>query len=87
MEKNDESKLDRILLTFPDAEFLVADGFDNAIIGVDETTMRLIYSVTKCLQILMEQGLSEEDAVEHFEYNVSGSYMGKRTPIWCYDNV
>ena len=83
---SDYSKLDYILESFPDADFLVADGFDTAIIGVDENTMRLIYSVTKCLEILMNQGLSEEDAVEHFEFNVSGSYMGKRTPIWCYDN-
>ena len=82
----DESILDRILYTYPEADFLTADGFDNAIIGVDETTMRLIYSVTKCLQILMDQGLPEDDAVEHFEFNVSGSYVGKRTPIWCYDN-
>ena len=30
--------------------------------------------------------LAGDDAVEHFEFNVSGSYAGKRTPIWCYDN-
>ena len=70
-----------------ETNFLIADGFDDAIIGVDEKSMRLIYSVSKCLEILIEdQGMSFDDAQEYFEYNVSGAYMGEKTPIWCYDN-
>ena len=65
--------------------FLKADGFDEAIIGVDETAIRLIYSVKKCIEILMRD-MSEEDALDYFSYNVSGSYVGEKTPIWCYDN-
>jgi hypothetical protein len=30
--------------------------------------------------------MSEEDALEHFSYNVSGAYVGDKTPIWCQDN-
>jgi len=56
----------------------------SLIIGVDEKEMRLIYSVSKCIEILCRD-MSEEDALEHFDYNVSGSYMGDKTPIWCYD--
>jgi hypothetical protein len=26
-----------------------------------------------------------EDAIEHFEYNVAGGYVGEKTPIWVYD--
>ena len=63
---------------------LKADGFDDAILGVDESSMRLIYSISKCIDILMED-MSDEDALEHFYYNVSGSYMGEQTPIWCDD--
>ena len=77
--------LEEIIESYDDEEFLTADGFNNAIIGVDEGSMRLIYSVTKCIEILMED-MSEEDALEHFSYNVSGAYMGEKTPIWCYDN-
>jgi hypothetical protein len=65
-------------------EFLKADGFDDAIIGVDEKEMRLIYSVSKSLRIL-EKDMSPLDAFEYFTYNVSGSYVGKKTPIWCWD--
>jgi hypothetical protein len=77
--------IERILEYYEDESFLKADGFDEAIIGVDETQMRLIYSVTKCIEILCRD-MSEEDAIEYFIYNVSGSYMGEKTPIWCFDN-
>jgi hypothetical protein len=65
-------------------EFLKADGFDDAIIGVDEKEMRLIYSVSKCLRIL-EKDMSPLDSFEHFTFNVSGAHMGSKTPIWCWD--
>ena len=74
--------IDKIIEQYQDETVLKADGFDEAIIGVDETTMRLIYSVRKCIEILM----SEEDAMEHFSFNVSGGYVGDKTPIWCSDN-
>jgi hypothetical protein len=77
--------IDEIIEQYEDETFLKADNFDEAIIGVDETTMRLIYSVSKCIEILMRD-MSEEDAMEHFSYNVSGGYVGEKTPIWCVDN-
>ena len=73
--------IDRILEWFPEDEILKADGFDDAIIGIDDSSMRLIYSVSKCIEIL-SQDMDEEDAVEYFEFNVSGSWMGPNTPIF-----
>jgi hypothetical protein len=29
--------------------------------------------------------MEDEDAVEYFWYNVEGSYVGEKTPIWCHD--
>jgi hypothetical protein len=77
--------LDKIIEQFEDEEILKADGFDDAVIGIDESSMRLIYSVEKCIEILMKQGMNITEAVEYFEYNVSGSYVGEKTPIWCED--
>lgn len=77
--------LESILEHYPDDEFLKADGFDEAIIGLDEKKMRLIYSVSKCLDILIKEGLDQDDAMEFFDFNVSGAYVGEKTPIWCYD--
>jgi hypothetical protein len=79
--------LDKILVWFPEESFIKADGLDNAIIGVEESSMRLIYSKSKCIQIFVEEGMTEEDALEHFDYNVSGSYIGEKTPIWCIDDL
>jgi hypothetical protein len=77
--------INKIIEQYEEESFLKADGFDDAIIGIDETTMRLIYSVKKCMEILMIN-MSEEDAMEHFSFNISGAYVGEKTPIWCSDN-
>jgi len=78
--------IDKIVEWFPKDEVLVADGFDDAIIGIDDTAMRLIYSVSKCIEILSKD-MDEEEAVEYFDFNVRGSYVGEKTPIWCTDNL
>ncbi len=77
--------IDSIIENYYEEDFLKADGFDDAVIGVEESTMRLIYSVSKCLDIL-QKDMSEIYALEYFTYNVSGSYVGDKTPIWCWDN-
>ena len=76
--------LDEIIENFYEEDILKADGFDAAVLGIEENSMRLIYSVSKCIEILMED-MSEEDAMEFFSYNVSGAYVGEKTPIWCWD--
>lgn len=76
--------IQQIIETYQNQTFLKADGFDEAIIGVDENGMRLIYSVSKCLDILMTD-MSEEDAMEYFYFNMEGMNMGDKSPIWCFD--
>jgi len=78
--------LEQIFECYPEEEFLKADGFDEAIIGVDDNSMRLIYSVSKCIEIL-QRDMNEEEAIEHFDFNVKGAYVGEKTPIWCVDNL
>lgn len=78
--------LEQIIEQYYEEEFLIADGFDDAILGVEENSMRIIYSVSKCVEILQKEDMSYEDAMEHFTYNVSGAYVGDKTPIWCWDN-
>ena len=83
MENN---MLKGIVEYYQDEEIRKADGFDDAVIGIDEKSMRLIYSVRRCIEILItEEDMSLEDALEHFSFNVSGSYVGEKTPIWCED--
>jgi len=68
-----------------DEECLTADGFDDAVIGIVYGVQpKAVYSVRKIVDILMED-MSYDDAVEHFEYNIAGSYVGERTPLYIYD--
>ncbi len=78
------SKLQRIIEEYPDIEFLSADGFEDAIIGV--CGEKLVYSNDKCIEILMTRdGMSFDEAIEYFEFNVLGAYVGEKTPIWVDD--
>jgi hypothetical protein len=79
--------LDKILEFIDEEELLRAEGFDSAIIGLDDKSMRLIYSKSLCINILISQGMSEEEALEYFEINVSSAWLGDMTPIWCLDDL
>ena len=64
-------------------ESIFADGLDEAIIGVDINSERIIYSVSKVLKILMDRdGMSYDDALEFFEYNIANAHVGDKMPIW-----
>ena len=76
--------LDKILEAFDNDTFLKMDGHDNAVIGVDLKSMRLIYSVSTIIKNLMND-MSEEDAVEFYEFNIACAYIGDLTPILCED--
>ena len=63
---------------------LFADGFDEAIIGVAERIGMepvVAYDTNKIIEILSRE-MTEDEAVEYFEFNILGAYMGERTPIY-----
>ena len=75
--------LEEIIERYPEEEFLTADGFDGAIIGVEPNSMRLIYDRDKMIGILIEDEEMEEiDAIEYMEYNTWNAYVGEKTPIF-----
>ena len=76
--------LNKILEIFPDEQIITADGFNDAILGIDDNEMRLIYSVSKCIEIL-QKDMDQNDAIEYFDFNIKGAYIGQKTPIWCID--
>lgn len=70
-----------------DEEMVLADGFDDAIIGYVEiaggSTLAL-YDREKCIKVLMQRDkMSRADANEFFDFNVVGSYVGDRTPAFA----
>ena len=68
----------------PDA--LLADGLDEAIIGVGSqftNTPVVVYDYDKCVEILMrDNDWDHEDAIDWMQFNVIGAYMGAGTPIF-----
>jgi hypothetical protein len=78
--------LNDILEWYPEEDILKADGLDDAIIGIEESSLRLIYSKKKVINILVKEGLTYMEALEHFGFNIEGAYVGEKTPIWCTDD-
>jgi len=55
---------------------LLADGFEDAFIGVAVRNGAecAVYDRDKCIKILIERdGMTEDEALDYFEYNVIGS--------------
>jgi hypothetical protein len=67
-------------------EALFADGLDAALIGVVERACHspvALYDRDKCIDILAKQGMTHEEAVEFFEYNTLGAWVGDQTPAFA----
>ena len=76
-----------------DEDLIMVNGFDDAIVGLANGwfptnsegvnhAVVVAYDVNRCIQILQSQGMSEDEAVEYFEFNVAGAYVGPHTPIF-----
>lgn len=64
-------------------DLLIADGYDDAIVGVSSKEI-VVYSINKIVEILMAEGMTDEEALEFFDYNIEGSYVGEKTPIYMW---
>ena len=68
-----------------DNELLLMDDYDDAIVGlVDRFGQPTIvcYDKEKVIEKLMADGMTDEEALEWFEYNQIGAWMGETTPCF-----
>ena len=87
------SKAQRIrqVLEEENPEAFLADGLDRALIGIYrarwiENNMPVaVYSTCRIIEELVKQGMDEEEAVEWFDFNIEGAYIGEYTPIYIDD--
>lgn len=66
-------------------ELLLADGFDDAIMGLgwQFSKVAVVYDREVCLKVLRDRdGMTEDEAEEFFDFNVLGAYVGEHTPIF-----
>jgi hypothetical protein len=66
--------------------FIILEGFDDALLGVYEEKMVLIYSTKKCIEILMKD-MPISMAVDYFYLNIYNAYIDDKQPIFCDDNL
>lgn len=62
-----------------------AEQFDTCILGVAERCGLgpvVLYDADKVIQALVDEGMPEDDALEHFYHNIVGAYMGEKTPLF-----
>ena len=68
---------------FPGA--ILMNGYDDCIIGICNRFGQepiVLYDQNKVIQKLMDDGMSGEEALEYFEFNQIGAWMGDRTPAF-----
>ena len=63
------------------------EGFENCIVGVAEKfngAPVAVLDIEKMLAKLEEQGMNHDEALEYFEYNILGAYVGEATPVYMH---
>ena len=56
--------------------------FADAFVGVVDDSIA-VYEREKVIEVFMNRdGMSDIEAVEWFDYNVQGAYMGEQTPLY-----
>jgi hypothetical protein len=65
---------------------MVADGFEDALVGITAVPAGgylAVYDMEKCLEVLeTRDGMTPDDAEEYFAYNVLRAYVGPNTPLF-----
>lgn len=64
---------------------IILDDFKDALIGYTQNNFFpyvAVYDMEKCISILIEQGMTMDEAVEYFDFNVLGAYFGDHSPIF-----
>ena len=64
-----------------------ADGLEKAIVGICRRCSQedvILYDEDKVIKILMDGGMDYEEAVEYYEYNIIGAWVGDGTPAFCF---
>ena len=68
---------------------LKMDGFDDCIVGIVERYgchPLVCYSRKRVIQKLIQDGMSEDEANEFFEYSQLGAFVGEKTPCFLTEN-
>ena len=72
------------LLVEQNEQALLCDGYEECLLGICHQLGRppvAAYDYNACIAVL-QRDMSYEDAVEFFEFNTLGAWMGENTPVF-----
>lgn len=84
--------LQSIIDNYPDQDIYILENLNDAIIGFDQQSNRVVYSVKKIIELIYlqefkdDKNFSQEDAFGYFAYNIESNGCDEFSPILCYDN-
>jgi hypothetical protein len=61
---------------------MIIDGFEKAIIGIDQIANRIVYDKQKMIYILIKNGMEYNEANEYLNHNLWSAWLGEETPIY-----
>lgn len=76
---------EREAMSYVNPEAMLLDGYDDCIVGWVERfgmTPVALYDKSKIIDRLMKDGCTNEEAVEHFDFNILGAWVGDGTPAF-----
>ena len=85
-----DMKLDDVMDSLEDNEALLMDPqdqFNPCIVGTGYLFHHgpvAVYDIGKVIAAFVAEGMTEEEAQEHFEFNVIGGWVGDGTPIFVH---
>lgn len=66
-------------------EALLADGFEDAYLGYVCNAHHksvAVYDALSCVEILMRDGMTEDEAEEYLDFNTFSAYVGEDGPLF-----
>jgi hypothetical protein len=84
MQKTSKKTLELLNEVYGKNTFVKIRYFDDAIIGFEVETRRLIYSVKKCVNILKTK-MSTEEAIDYFYMELYSENVNENKVIFCED--
>lgn len=74
---------EHLMEVLAEEECLTADGFDAALVGCTYgANIVAVYDIQRMIEVLVNEGMDHDDAVEFLEYNVVSAYLGDKTPLY-----
>lgn len=74
---------EHLMEVLAEEECLTADGFDAALVGCTYgANVVAVYDIQRMIDVLVNEGMDHDDAVEFLEYNVVSAYLGEKTPLY-----